>query len=510
MTSLFSQDHLTQDATQIEASWDPEDESQTPIAAATQPWATVVSLNKQFPLTLQLDKQNEVSFGRRSTSDVQINHPSVSGTHCCLRRDNETGDVFLCDLSTNGTTVNVFTKVGRNSRLKLCSGDQFDLLRTPECTVGYVIYLNEYDEHGKHNGMDPHNHPYLAMYDIREPPIGTGAQGSVHLAIHKQSGHRFAMKVIRKAAFINSSRSARKDTFRDEMKILHALNHKHIVKIYGCYETEKKIYLVLEYMQGGDLFDSVVGMGGRGFSETKACLHFLELVSALRYLHFKGVAHRDIKPENVLLSSKDSAACSAKLTDFGLARITSEEALLTTKCGTPAYLAPEVNSNTAKGYNQACDIYSLGVVLFIMLAGSMPYKGNPGEAAYERQVRAGILEFPQSDWQHVSHTGARDLLNQMICPDPKKRYNLEQILQHRWVRKWQPDLARLELKQNYKQLLLLSPKTPGSGKKRKAAQMSASTSSSSSTTTTTTEAPLLTTARGNNFAIPNNHQQRPP
>jgi len=219
------------------------------------------------------------------------------------------------------------------------------------------------------------------------------------------------------------------------VRILQQLDHKNIIKIEDVYEDEEKLSIVLELVEGGDLFDSIINhyeANDRGFDEQKAKHIFSQLIDATEYMHEKKVAHRDLKPENILLKDADTV----KISDFGLSRSLGEGSYLKTMCGTPMYLAPEVLPNSKEAetkYSFECDLWSLGAILYVMLSGCSPFdESNPNIHILD-QVRQGLYDFPTDSFGHVSEN-AKDLIKKLLTVDPAKRYSLRQVREHKWMR----------------------------------------------------------------------------
>jgi calcium/calmodulin-dependent protein kinase I len=201
------------------------------------------------------------------------------------------------------------------------------------------------------------------------------------------------------------------------------------VKLIDIFESPRKVYLVLELLTGGELFDRIVTVYPNGFSERDASILINKIVSAVDYLHSKGIVHRDLKPENLLYvsQSKDS---DIKLTDFGLAKIMTSDALLKTACGTPNYVAPELLLN--KGYTEAVDMWSVGVMLYILLCGFPPFFAEDNATLFE-QIIQGNYTFMEPYWNHIS-ASAKDLVSRLLQTDPKRRLTAKQVMSHPWVR----------------------------------------------------------------------------
>jgi len=261
-------------------------------------------------------------------------------------------------------------------------------------------------------------------YDIRET-LGTGTFATVKTAINKQSGEKFAMKIIDKQKFLQNAR--RKDALMDEVRVLKSVSHENIIKIHDVFETSKSLYLVLELVTGGELFDRVLK---GALPEATAKNMFAQMLNSIGYLHGQGIAHRDLKPENILLKSADSDII--KLSDFGLSRILDEGSFMKTVCGTPQYVAPEVLTRATKeGYGKAVDLWSLGVILYVLLSGTMPFEED-GQTTLFEKVKKGVFKFPAKQWKGVSEE-AKNLIKGLLVVDPSQRLTVQQALEHPWV-----------------------------------------------------------------------------
>jgi len=183
------------------------------------------------------------------------------------------------------------------------------------------------------------------------------------------------------------------------------------------FEDERHWCLVMELMQGGELFDQILEK--EQFTENEAREATKSIISAIDYCHSKGICHRDIKPENLLLSSKEIGIASLKIADFGLARLIEDNSLASTTCGTPGYVAPEVLQQ--KPYGKSCDYWSIGVVTFILLSGTPPFYEEDNFALFE-QIKACRYDFEVETWDNVSKE-AKDFVSQILVSDPAKRMN---------------------------------------------------------------------------------------
>lgn len=195
--------------------------------------------------------------------------------------------------------------------------------------------------------------------------IGKGGFGEVKKVIHKVSQDVRAMKIIKK----DQVDEQYLQTLQNEIKILKQLDHPNIVKLYEIYSDQDNIYLITEFLEGGELFDLILKT--RHFNENIAARIMKQLFQAINYCHSKNIVHRDLKPENLLLQAADKF--DIKVIDFGLSRTFDANKVMCSKLGTPFYIAPEV---LKQKYNEKCDIWSCGVILYILLSGTPPFNGK--------------------------------------------------------------------------------------------------------------------------------------
>lgn len=198
-----------------------------------------------------------------------------------------------------------------------------------------------------------------------ESVIGKGSFATVRKGKHRSSGDRVAIKIISKRKMSQEDKLA----LQNEIDIMKQVDHPNIVKLYDTFEDEKYLYIVMELLGGGELFEQI--MTKETFSEQESRDIIAPIFDALIYCHNLGIVHRDIKPENLLFSSKSVDTAIVKVSDFGLARFVQDDMFATTTCGTPGYVAPEILSE--KPYREPCDFWSVGVVLFILLSGEPPF-----------------------------------------------------------------------------------------------------------------------------------------
>jgi len=245
----------------------------------------------------------------------------------------------------------------------------------------------------------------------------------VKRATRKADNKQFAIKVIKKAK-LNAEELA---VVHDEVEIMHKLNHAHCVQLYEMFETPKKIYMVMELLTGGELFDRIVAKGS--YSEKEASDLIKSVASAIMYLHSIGIVHRDLKPENLIYLSQ-KADSPIKITDFGVAKYRAGKMeAMHTACGTPGYVAPEVLKN--EPYGKEVDLWSLGVILYILLCGFPPFY-HENTAQLYKQIKKAEYDFPDPYWTEISDS-AKQLVKLLLCVDPKQRYTAKQALAHPWI-----------------------------------------------------------------------------
>ena len=252
--------------------------------------------------------------------------------------------------------------------------------------------------------------------------LGKGTFGKVHYARSLESNRSVAIKMLDKEKVLKVGLS---EQIRREVTTMRLVAHKNIVQLHEVMATRNKIYFVMEYVKGGELFDKVAKSGK--LTEGAAHKYFQQLISAVDYCHSQGVYHRDLKLENLLLDENENL----KVSDFGLSALSEskrQDGLLHTTCGTPAYVAPEVISKT--GYDGAkSDIWSCGVILFVLVAGYLPFHGSNLMDMY-RKIEQGDFRCPS--W--FSHK-LQKLLFKILDPNPSTRASIQKIKESTWFRK---------------------------------------------------------------------------
>lgn len=282
-------------------------------------------------------------------------------------------------------------------------------------------------------------------YELTKNELGKGSYGTVTMGLIRGTSIKRAVKVIDKSKVSNVER------FKLEVEIMMRLDHPSILRLYDYFEDKKFIYLVLELCSGGELFDKIIS--NKYYGEDEARIIFRQIISAIYYCHLSGVCHRDLKPENFIMISKKDPH-TLKVIDFGLSRTFASatsgpladmkgepnspanspakarrqtKAVLKTKAGTPFYIAPEVLTGN---YNEKCDVWSCGVILYILLCGYPPFYGESNKEILEA-VKKGKLDFSTKEWADKSKQ-VLDLIRKMIT-NHEQRLFADEVLKHTWM-----------------------------------------------------------------------------
>ncbi|XP_038264653.1 calcium/calmodulin-dependent protein kinase type 1 isoform X4 [Dermochelys coriacea] len=258
------------------------------------------------------------------------------------------------------------------------------------------------------------------IYEFRET-LGTGAFSEVVLAEEKTNRKLVAIKCIAKKAL-----EGKETSLENEIAVLHKIKHPNIVALDDIYESGGHLYLIMQLVSGGELFDRIVEKGF--YTERDASQLIRQILDAVQYLHDMGIVHRDLKPENLLYYSPDPDS-KIMISDFGLSKIEGSGSVLSTACGTPGYVAPEVLAQ--KPYSKAVDCWSIGVIAYILLCGYPPFYDENDAKLFEQILRAEY-EFDSPYWDDISES-AKDFIQHLMEKDPSKRFTCEQALQHPWI-----------------------------------------------------------------------------
>uniref|UniRef100_A0A8C7W1M3 non-specific serine/threonine protein kinase n=1 Tax=Oncorhynchus mykiss TaxID=8022 RepID=A0A8C7W1M3_ONCMY len=253
------------------------------------------------------------------------------------------------------------------------------------------------------------------------PQTCTGAFSEVVLAEEKRTQKLVAIKCIPKKAL-----EGKENSIENEIAVLHKLKHANIVSLEDIFESKTHLYLIMQLVSGGELFDRIVEKGF--YTEKDASKLIQQILDAVKYLHDMGIVHRDLKPENLLYDSMEEDS-KIMISDFGLSKIEGSGSVMSTACGTPGYVAPEVLAQ--KPYSKAVDCWSIGVIAYILLCGYPPFYDENDAKLFEQILKADY-EFDSPYWDDISDS-AKDFIVHLMEKDPRIRYTCDQALQHPWI-----------------------------------------------------------------------------
>ncbi|KAG0267048.1 hypothetical protein DFQ27_009194 [Actinomortierella ambigua] len=386
-------------------------------------------------------------FGRLGECDFVLeNRPFISGRHFLIYKETKTDpgsektrrDVYLKDLSTNGTFVNG-ALIGVNKRVRLNDRD-------------VITYSNE-SFRRKHRLREFTFVEILSddgsFHDLYElgPKLGTGNFATVYQCLRRRNPKAFAVKVVDKRVRFSPKVAT---SLEREIGILMGIDHPNLLRILSVFSETENHYVVTELARDGELFDQIVDK--QKFTEEEARHIFRQVLAGVKYLHHRGIMHRDLKPENILVMNKETM--TVKISDFGLAKLTGEELFVNTMCGTPSYVAPEVLMKV--GYGKAVDMWSLGVILYICLCGFPPFSEDLAPPDLRTQVLQTMYTFPSPYWDDVSDE-AVDLIQGLLAASPEERLTVDEALQHCWMHMEDgggtfPDASRTEEKPQFERM----------------------------------------------------------
>ena len=272
--------------------------------------------------------------------------------------------------------------------------------------------------------------PELKIKDFQiQKELGRGSFGRVFLARHIKTKAQYAIKAIDKQ---NRTNIEEKPYFRRELEVMYKIHHPNVVKLFGHFEDNKYCYFIMEFMSKGNVYNLLSLDKKKQLSPKTVATIMKDVISATYFLHNMNppIIHRDIKPENVLLNER----LTAKLTDFGWSNYIQEEKERKTVCGTPIYLAPEIIKE--KGHDEKVDIWCIGVLLFELITGKVPFQGRDIET-----LKSNILHLKIA-WPKEMDQNAKDLVSKILKLDPSERLPLEDILKHDFFLKFFPDAPK--------------------------------------------------------------------
>ena len=264
--------------------------------------------------------------------------------------------------------------------------------------------------------------------------IGSGGFSRCLLVKNKSTGLLHACKELAKKNLSDYEGLMR------EVNLMIKLDHPNIIKLYEVYETDSKIYLIMELCTGGELFDRIVENTENGvqFTEKEAANLFRQMMSAINYCHKNGIVHRDLKPENLLYLNKEKNS-PIKVIDFCMSKRFDSKHFMNEKVGTAYYISPEVLQGK---YDEKCDIWSAGVILYIIICGYPCFNGEDDDEIFAA-IQRGKIAFPSPEWDDVSDD-AKNLIKKMCC-SPDKRLTADQVLKETWVKDNAPNSGKTSL-----------------------------------------------------------------
>jgi Ca2+-binding EF-hand superfamily protein/tRNA A-37 threonylcarbamoyl transferase component Bud32 len=263
----------------------------------------------------------------------------------------------------------------------------------------------------------------LEDYYVIGDELGAGKFSKVHLCVHKVTLKKYAVKIIDKTGMTASER----DLLRTEIAVLQLVNHPHIVHLKNVFETRSRIYIIMTLVEGGDLFQRLTLR--HRFDEATAKRIIKNLLEALQYLHERGIVHRDLKLENIMMTSRDSDT-DIQVADFGLSKFAAPEEIMRLPCGTLTYVAPEVLQ--MNGYGREVDLWNVGVILYVLLRGRLPFESRHNNEIIEKTLRAQLFIERDAAWDTIS-MDAKNMIRKLICSDPKKRLTVQKALEEPWL-----------------------------------------------------------------------------
>jgi len=357
--------------------------------------------------------------------------------------------------SSDGET----TSEGQEELSKTPTNKSNDSIETPTTTTSETFQQRQEEAKSRRRKKKKTNSSVVAstfhdLYHMTGEILGKGAYASVRTCRNVWTEQEFAVKIIDKVPGHSRSR-----VFKEIDTFYHCRGHKNIIQLIEYFEEPDRFYLVFEKINGGQLLDHI--QNRVRFTEKEASYVIRDLASALQFLHKKGIAHRDLKPENVLCEFEDQL-CPVKLCDFDLGSGIKFNSQLSSPISTPAlltpvgsaeFMAPEVveafmdDSERDLAYDKRCDLWSLGIIMYILLCGYPPFSGNCGSQCGWNQgepcnacqellfhsIQDGHFDFPEGEWRDISGE-AKDLISKLLVKDARQRLSAEMVLAHPWVR----------------------------------------------------------------------------
>ncbi|KAI9271308.1 kinase-like domain-containing protein, partial [Sporodiniella umbellata] len=280
-----------------------------------------------------------------------------------------------------------------------------------------ALFKKTHEEEGQKYPSD-----LTKKYTICEKQLGVGSFAVVKECINVSTGEHCAVKIILKKAI-----AGKQHMLDSEIDIFKKVRHQNIVSLHDIYESDDAVYIVTDLCTGGELFQRIVERGT--YTEVMAADLVRQMLEGLRYLHSQDIVHRDIKPENLLFKTTEEDS-DLLITDFGLSKLLKDhDQVLTTACGTPGYVAPEVLLGT--GHGTPVDIWSVGVIMYTLLSGYTPFYGEDQNELFDEIIK-GKYQFDEEYWSDISDE-AMNLIDRMLAHDPKERITAEEALDDPWI-----------------------------------------------------------------------------
>eukprot|EP01105_Mastigella_eilhardi_P020113 TRINITY_DN4771_c0_g1_i2.p1 TRINITY_DN4771_c0_g1~~TRINITY_DN4771_c0_g1_i2.p1 ORF type:complete len:552 (+),score=105.68 TRINITY_DN4771_c0_g1_i2:39-1694(+) len=366
---------------------------------------------------IPLSGYEPITIGSSEDCTHTIESRLVCGYHCVIHRRPGAGQkqqALIEDTSDAGTWVNRH-RIPPDTSIPLKCGDRVSLLCPGERYTFLYVELAEEAEMS-----------LARLYDIRDDKIfGTGSFAVVKLCVNRKTGEKFAVKVIDKVKHWHRQQTM--DHIRSEVQILKSLRHPNIISVVDIFETDRFLHIVLELVEGGDMMDYIYHYGA--LPEAKGRVLFRQLLEAVEYLHGNNIAHRDLKPANILISGTANEPI-LKVADFGIHCSATAPELLRRILSVGKQ--PKQTKSKHAGYGKEVDMWSLGVCLYYILSGRLPFVEDRPHTV-QQQILEGDFDFLAREWNNIS-IEAKELIRELLNPDPIHRVPAETALQHNWFK----------------------------------------------------------------------------
>ena len=331
--------------------------------------------------------------------------------------NNNNNSVSQTNIIISNNIKQLKEKIISNSKVVVNRESKKSILSFDKWNSNHLIAINN-DVIVSGNEVNPES-----IY-IKTKMLGSGAFGEVWLAHHKDLDRDFAMKIIKKR---KNRRNDEKEIL-NEIEILKKLDHPKILKVVDFYSTLKKYYIITEYCHEGELFNEIIKVGK--FDEGQAAFIINQILKAITYCHKMNIIHRDLKPENIMITNREKNGClQVKLIDFGTAKIFEKGHQENKYVGSSYYMAPEI---IKRKYDEKCDLWSIGVIMYILLTGRPPFDGNDDDEILEN-VKKGVFDKSSYPYPLLS-SQSKDLIDKLLQYDPKKRISADQAIEHPWFK----------------------------------------------------------------------------